>query len=205
LTTPKARRHETERPVTAENFSGLTLRFCPFVSAFFLKDPFPLVLLLIVMSNPTVVFDPYAAAVDRDIVQTILDNYNIASTAQAEWYPVAFFLRDENSEILGGLLGDIWAAWLHVRTLTVAAPVRGRGFGRELIKRAETYAVKRGCTDAYLDTFSFQARPFYEKLGYRVFGTLENHPVGHQHYFMTKKLDPAEWRSPIRRSMGGDA
>ena len=38
------------------------------------------------------------------------------------------------------------------------------------------------------DTFSFQARPFYEKLGYRVFGTLENHPSGHQHYLMTKKL-----------------
>jgi N-acetylglutamate synthase-like GNAT family acetyltransferase len=80
------------------------------------------------------------------------------------------------------------AAWLHVRTLAVAVPVRGQGFGRELMKRAETYAVERGCTDAFLDTFSFQARPFYEKLGYRVFGTLENHPVGHQYYCMTKSL-----------------
>jgi GNAT superfamily N-acetyltransferase len=71
-------------------------------------------------------------------------------------------------------------------------PVRKRGFGKELMKRAETYAIERGCTDAYLDTFSFQARPFYEKLGYRVFGTLENHPVGHQHFFMTKKLDSYE-------------
>jgi hypothetical protein len=67
---------------------------------------------LIVMSNPTVVFDPYAAAEQRDIVQTIVDNYNIASTGRAEWYPVAFFLKNENGEILGGLLGDIWAAWL---------------------------------------------------------------------------------------------
>jgi hypothetical protein len=46
-------------------------------------------------------------------------------------------------------------------------------FGRELIKREEIYAIERGCTDAYLDTFSFQARAFYEKLAYRVFGTLE--------------------------------
>ena len=141
------------------------------------------------MSNPTVDFDPYAAAVDRDIVQAIVDNYNISSTGKAEWYPVAFFLRDENGVVLGGLLGHIWAGWLHVRTLSVATPMRGRGFGRELIKRAELYAIERGCTDAYLDTFSFQAQPFYEKLGYRVFGMLENHPVGHQHYFMTKKLD----------------
>jgi GNAT superfamily N-acetyltransferase len=70
----------------------------------------------------------------------------------------------------------------------VAAPARGHGFGKELMKRAELYAVERGCTNAFLDTFSFQARPFYEKLGYRVFGTLENHPFGHQHYFMTKRL-----------------
>ena len=89
------------------------------------------------------------------------------------------------------------AAWLHVRTLAVAMPVRGQGFGRELMKRAETYAVERGCTDAFLDTFSFQARPFYEKLGYRVFGTLENHPVGHQHFFMTKKLNSYEWRDDL--------
>src|SRR6516162_4989777 len=81
-----------------------------------------------------------------------------------------------------------WAAWLHVKTLAVATPARGHGFGKELMKRAELYAVERGCTDAFLDTFSFQARPFYEKLGYRVFGTLENHPAGHQHYFMTKRL-----------------
>jgi peptidoglycan hydrolase-like protein with peptidoglycan-binding domain len=53
-----------------------------------------------------------------------------------------------------------------------AAPARGHGFGRELMKRAELYAVERGCTDAFLDTFSFQARPFYEKLGHRVFGML---------------------------------
>jgi GNAT superfamily N-acetyltransferase len=141
------------------------------------------------MSNATIVFEPYAATDLRNIVQTILVNHNIAITGRAEWYPVAFFLRDENGEVLGGLLGDIWAAWLHVTTLAVAVPVRARGFGRELMERAELYAVERGCTDAFLDTFSFQARPFYEKLGYRVFGILENHPAGHQHYFMTKKLD----------------
>jgi hypothetical protein len=59
------------------------------------------------MSNPPVVFDPYAAAVHLDIGQTIVDSYNIASTGQTEWYQVAFFLRDENREIFGGLLDDI--------------------------------------------------------------------------------------------------
>src|SRR6478672_4878169 len=98
------------------------------------------------MSNPTVVFDPYATVDLRNIVRMMVDNRNVAVTGQAEWYPVAFFLRDENGEVLGGLLGDIWAAWLHVRTLAVAAPARGQGFGKELMKRAEIYAVERDCT-----------------------------------------------------------
>jgi hypothetical protein len=60
------------------------------------------------MNNPTVIFDPYASADLRNIVQTILDNHNVAITGEAEWYPVAFFLRDDNGEVLGGLLGNIW-------------------------------------------------------------------------------------------------
>ena|SRR5690242_2249523 len=140
------------------------------------------------MSNPTVSFEPYAAAELRQRVQTMVDHHNIASTGQADWYPVAFFLRDEAGEVLGGLLGEIWAGWLHIRTLALAAPARGQGFGRELMQRAERYARERGCTNAFLDTFSFQARPFYEKLGYRVFGVLENHPAGHQHFFLAKRL-----------------
>jgi hypothetical protein len=63
--------------------------------------------LFILMSDPTVVFDPYATADLRNIVQTIVDNHNIAKTGQADWYPVAFFLTGENEEMLGGLLGNI--------------------------------------------------------------------------------------------------
>jgi GNAT superfamily N-acetyltransferase len=90
-----------------------------------------------------------------------VDNHNVAVTGRVEWYPVAFFLKDERGEVLGGLLGNIWAGWLHVGTLGVALPMRGRGYGRELLQRAEAYAVERGCTNAFLDTYSFQARPFY--------------------------------------------
>ena len=140
------------------------------------------------VSNHAIVFEPYAAAELRNIVQAFVSHHNIAITGRGDWYPVAFFLKDERGEVLGGLLGNIWAGWLHVGTLGVAPPMRGRGFGRELMEQAEAYAIERSCTNAFLDTFSFQARPFYEKLGYRVFGTLQNHPAGHEHYFMTKRL-----------------
>jgi len=52
----------------------------------------------------------------------------------------------------------------------------------------EQAARQRGCQYAHLDTFSFQARPFYEDLGYTVFGTLDDYPPGHQRFFMQKAL-----------------
>jgi hypothetical protein len=43
----------------------------------------------------------------------------------------------------------------------------------------------------FLSTFSFQARPFYERFGYEVFGELPDYPEGHSLYFMKKMLrDP---------------
>jgi hypothetical protein len=72
----------------------------------------------------------------------------------------------------------------------------GRGFGpgaRERMghqadDRGRALRSREGCRGAFLDTHSFQARPFYEELGYKEFGVLEDHPPGHTHYWLTKKL-----------------
>jgi GNAT superfamily N-acetyltransferase len=53
---------------------------------------------------------------------------------------------------------------------------------------AEEEARRRGCHHALLDTFDFQARSLYERLGYEVFGTLDDFPRGHQRFFMRKAL-----------------
>jgi len=72
--------------------------------------------------------------------------------------------------------------------LWVAEGFRRRGLGKRLLRMGETEAVKRGCRQAYLDTFSYQARPFYERSGFEVFGTLHDFPEGHERYFMRKTL-----------------
>ena len=67
--------------------------------------------------------------------------------------------------------------------------MRRRGVGTALLRRAEAEAAGRGCLGAMLDTFSFQARPFYETQGYRVAGELSDFPPGHSLYVMQKRLD----------------
>jgi ribosomal protein S18 acetylase RimI-like enzyme len=53
---------------------------------------------------------------------------------------------------------------------------------------AEAEAVRRKCVGAWLDTYSFQARGFYERLGYTVLGEIADYPPGHTRYFMKKSF-----------------
>jgi GNAT superfamily N-acetyltransferase len=79
---------------------------------------------------------------------------------------------------------------LYISILAIQEPSHSKGHGTDLMNRAEQYAIERGCTDSRLSTFSFQARPFYEQLAYRLFGTLNNYPYSHSLFFMTKHLVP---------------
>ena len=56
------------------------------------------------------------------------------------------------------------------------------------MQKAEQIALEHGCVGVWLDTFAFQARPFYEKLGYTCFGQIDDHPRGSARYFLQKRL-----------------
>jgi GNAT superfamily N-acetyltransferase len=140
------------------------------------------------MSALRIVMEPHAPDHLKQVVKERLGLYNVAVTGFAEYYPVSIFLKDVHDAVLGGVLGHIWGKWLRVAILWLAEPVRGQGYGRQLLLAAETYARERGCRHVQLSTFSFQAWPFYEKLGYEVFATLEDCPPGHQEYFLRKPL-----------------
>ena len=102
--------------------------------------------------------------------------------------PIALFVRNSEDSVAGGLIADISWGWLYILKIWVQESLRGKGIGTLLLETAETEAKKRGCSYAYLDTFSFQARPLYEKLGYEVIITLDDFPPGHKKYFMKKCL-----------------
>jgi GNAT superfamily N-acetyltransferase len=106
------------------------------------------------------------------------------------WQPLGVFIRAAGT-IVAGLAGETYGGWLFIKYLWVRDDLRGRGVGRELMAQAERRALERGCHSAWLDTFSFQARGFYEKLGYQEFGRLD-YPPDHKRHFMRKPLPPAQ-------------
>lgn len=127
--------------------------------------------------------DGYQAVLDglgKNIIKKI-GNVELGKSVQ-------IFIRNRENKVVGGAVSNIFGGWLYVSLLWIEESLRNKGNGTKLLKMTENEAVKLGCKYAHLDTYSFEARPFYEKNGYTLFATLENYPEGHNKYFLKKKL-----------------
>jgi GNAT superfamily N-acetyltransferase len=128
---------------------------------------------------------------DEDLRQTIvapLVAHNTCKAGPGNHRILSVSLYDGEENRVGGLYGRTDYSWLFIELLFVPESMRGQGIGSELMKKAEQEAIARNCHGAWLDTFEFQARTFYEKLGYQVFGELPHFPDQFSRYFMRKIL-----------------
>lgn len=119
-----------------------------------------------------------------------LNSYNREHVEDENHIRLAIFLRDEQGNLVGGLLGDTAWGWLYISALWISDRLRRQGIGQRLMAAAEAEAVRRGCRHAAVDTMDFQAPEFYKKLGYCVWGSLDDHPAGHSRIFLRKDLLP---------------
>lgn len=119
-------------------------------------------------------------------ILTPLRAYNASKAGASKKLPLVVTVLDTAGSVVGGLWGSTSYEWLFTELLVVPETLRGRGIGRQLMTMAHEEAVARGCRGAWLDTFEFQARGFYEGLGYRVFGEIPQYPPGHSRFFLSK-------------------
>jgi GNAT superfamily N-acetyltransferase len=105
------------------------------------------------------------------------------------WTCICFVIKEEE-KLIGGIYGHlIMDNILSIDVLFVDKDYRSCGHGSNLIRRIEIEAKNKGAYLAQLDTFDFQGLDFYKKLGYTVFGTLDDCPSpGHQRFYLKKKL-----------------
>lgn len=139
--------------------------------------------------TPTLVMTDAPDAQMRRAIVEPLRRFNEQHAGPSGFHALAVLLQHpETGEVIGGLWGDTSFSQFHVDLLVVPDTLRGSGLGRRLMRQGEEEAQRRGCVGAWLDTFSFQARGFYERLGYTVFGTIEDFPPGHSRIFMKKRF-----------------
>lgn len=126
----------------------------------------------------------------RETLVRLLQDYNWSKVERPIVKPCAVEMRDpKNDAIIGGLWGVSAGGWFLVETLIVPEGLRQRGLGTSLVHTAEKVAADRGCHGIWLDTHTFQAPTFYEKLGYKIMGRLPDFPKGHDRIFYFKMLD----------------
>ena len=117
-------------------------------------------------------------------------NHETIKELQGEDAEIKFsvFARDAGGKVTGGLRATCFWNTLHIELLWVAEEARGNGTGSVLVEKAEQFAIEHGFELALLETTSWQARPFYQKLGYELMATLPQYPKGHATHFLTKRL-----------------
>lgn len=128
---------------------------------------------------------------NRTLIEQIddgLTSFNERTYPDSAAAPLTLSFQSVDGRTVAGLLGRSAYGWMRVDILWVDESNRGKGLGAQLLAKAEQIAIERGCYGVHLDTHSFQAPEFYQRLGYEVFGELENYPGEHKHFYYRKTL-----------------
>jgi len=97
-------------------------------------------------------------------------------------------IKNNKGKTLGGIMLSFLWNGMRIETIWIDKSIRGQQWGKKLIKAGESEGIKKGCTFAYTDTFSWQAPEFYKKLGYIEYGKLEDFPKGNCLTYVRKQL-----------------
>ncbi|MDR3596733.1 GNAT family N-acetyltransferase [Clostridium sp.] len=131
---------------------------------------------------------------DKD-AELIIDNlveYNLSKVPLKQAVPFLWInrvIKNEDGEIVAGILSKMYC-WncLYIDTLWVKEDHRQDGIGTILLREIERIAKENKCYLIHLDTFDFQAKGFYIKRGYEIFGQLDECPQEHTRFFMKKNI-----------------
>ena len=101
-----------------------------------------------------------------------------------------FYAYDEG-KLVGGIMCQPKFGWLYIDILCVYEKARGKDIGTALIKKAESYAKAKNLAGLWVKTMDFQARPFYEKCGFKVVGHIDNLPPESKMWILQKEFKNA--------------
>lgn len=122
---------------------------------------------------------------DKDVITDGLWGHN-ENFHHVDIEPFVINYSDNKGAVIAGLIAQTWWGGLEIQYLWVSAEHRGAGYGRSMMNAAEQVARERGCHMAYVDTFDFQAKAFYEKLGYCEYGSLAGYAHKFRRHYLAK-------------------
>jgi GNAT superfamily N-acetyltransferase len=125
----------------------------------------------------------------QEAYETLNERLVDFNRTKVNWGTAAFtvVLRDEIGSVRGGAHGVVRMGAVEIRSVWLDGDLRGRGFGAKIIRAVEDEARRLGARAALLDSYEFQARGFYERLGYTSFGSF-TYPDGVSRFYLSRAL-----------------
>lgn len=119
-----------------------------------------------------------------------LQEFNLKHLEVTEDKPFVFFAKDdETGERIAGISCTIFGQWLDIDFLWVREDQRGHTIGSTLLERSLERAKKAGCTNAWVNTFSFQSPEFYLKHGFKKVFEQTNYPKTSSRTFLVREIE----------------
>lgn len=130
--------------------------------------------------------DPSLAEID--FVKSGLKGFNEDFGTEDHASTMGLFIKDELGNPAGGAICGLQYTSCYIHLFWISPLSRGKGLGKSVFK-ALVQECKVACiSDIFLDTFSFQDKGFYERLGFTCVGCLHNYPkqgVSKHYYHLT--------------------
>jgi ribosomal protein S18 acetylase RimI-like enzyme len=101
--------------------------------------------------------------------------------------PVAFEIM-ENDVSLGVIVCQLFWGNLHIKHLITNKEHRGLGIASALMEHACDFGKENGCHFAFVETMSFQAPEFYQKLGFEIELKRDGYAEDNSFYYLKKVL-----------------
>lgn len=104
---------------------------------------------------------------DKQYINEELYKFNLKyfpEDLRGRYEEINLYLKDDNGNVRGGILAEVCWNWLEIHIFMIDEDIRKSGFGTKLLVEMEKIAREKECDFIKLDTLSFQALGFYEKM-----------------------------------------
>jgi ribosomal protein S18 acetylase RimI-like enzyme len=116
------------------------------------------------------------------------DEHAIQETGLNEFGDYFAFIAKKNNDILGLVsYRPFWGA-MHIKYMWIAEKHRKKGIGTKLMNKALKFGSEEGFRYVFLETMSFQAPLFYQKLGFKIDFVRANLSHNISFYYLSKDL-----------------
>lgn len=117
------------------------------------------------------------------------DSLGAFNQPESDWEDSTFtvILERDDGGIAGGARGVVRMGVVEIRDLWLDDELRPLGFDAQIVRTIESEARHLDARKSLLDTFSFKARDFYEKLNYVCFAEFD-YPNGATRYYLSRML-----------------